>query len=112
MHFSLSRLGPDLCDVATLFFKKIAHQIHLIQNSYEIRLPRTSPYPIQSMTDLFGQTWTGQENWGSPGSTQSDWKNAPGLIRFLGPDGPQTWNHIANITKPALRGDKTLTLSR
>ena len=64
------------------------------------------------MTDLFGQTWEGSLNWGVEGGvTQSDWKNAPGLIRFLGPNGPDAWQPIATITYPAARGTRRITLS-
>ena len=68
--------------------------------------------PGQSMTDLFGQTWQGELNWGVAGGVkQSDWKNAPGLIRFLGPNGPDAWQPIAVVTRPAARGTRRLTLS-
>ena len=64
------------------------------------------------MTDLFGQTWQGELNWGVAGGVkQSDWKNAPGLIRFLGPNGPDAWQPIAVVTRPAARGTRRLTLS-
>ncbi|GAX86598.1 hypothetical protein CEUSTIGMA_g14006.t1 [Chlamydomonas eustigma] len=68
-------------------------------------------YFTKSMTDLFGQNWTGGMNWGAPGEVQSNWKNAPGLIRFLGPNGPDAWIPVANITANATRGSNVLQLS-
>ena len=78
-----------------------------------------------SLTDIFGQTWSGH---GEEDSIQSDWKNGPGLIRFAGPgsmnlagvghvqigvqDPVSDSTLLTTITAPAKRGDVKLQVNR
>ncbi|GAX80183.1 hypothetical protein CEUSTIGMA_g7621.t1 [Chlamydomonas eustigma] len=93
---------------------QLSQQLYVKQSNIVLRGAGqgiTILYFTKSMTDLFGQNWTGGMNWGAPGEVQSNWKNAPGLIRFLGPNGPDAWIPVANITANATRGSNVLQLS-
>ncbi|KAG1674235.1 hypothetical protein FOA52_013855 [Chlamydomonas sp. UWO 241] len=81
----------------------------------------TTLFFTKSLTDLYGQTWSGEfadggahSDWkNAPGeydsdsAWHSDWANAPGLIRFLGPT-PDTWRPLANVIANATRGTRSL----
>ncbi|GAX74555.1 hypothetical protein CEUSTIGMA_g2005.t1 [Chlamydomonas eustigma] len=93
---------------------QLSQQLYVMQSNIVLRGAgegSTILYFTKSMTDLFGQNWTGSQNWGEASEVQSNWKNAPGSIRFLGPNGPDAWIPIANITANATRGTNVLTLS-
>uniref|UniRef100_A0A7S0RMN2 Uncharacterized protein n=1 Tax=Chlamydomonas leiostraca TaxID=1034604 RepID=A0A7S0RMN2_9CHLO len=77
-------------------------------------MTRTTLLLRKSMTDLYGQAWTGarQTNQTDEGTDrQSDWKNGPGLIRFVGPDWQATSSKLADVTAYAKRGSRTLAVS-
>ena len=90
-QYSFTGCGSDVDN--TVFYQggKLYADINNTHMGYQ--LCNFCFHKIQSMTDLFGQTWSGSSNWGN-GDIQSDWKNAPGMIRFLGPDGPSTWEMV------------------
>jgi hypothetical protein len=65
---------------------------------------KTIIYIPVSLGDVYGNTFSEA----GPGSGVSDYAHSTGFLNFWGYDPMTPWNLLANVTRPAARGDTRL----